>query len=221
MVLKSNKPVQDEGSSEFLTACIRLPIVYGERGLVSIPGALTALEEDRTGFQLGDGSNMWDFASAGNAGIAHVLLAKAFITQHATPSTTKVDGEAFNITDGERHRFWDFPRTIWKAAGWEPLPNEHTRVLFSTLALGAAIVMEWLYWIFTLGTKRPGLFSRQQVEYACFTHSYNIEKAKERLGYALVAEFEEGITRAVKWSLDHDGWAARMERRNISPRKSK
>ena len=218
MVVTANNPNHPNDNSGLLTACIRLPIVYGERDLLSIPGALAVLEKKQTWFQLGDGTNMWDFCSADNAAMAHVLLAKALLASQGNP---KVDGEAFNITDGERHRFWDFPRTIWKAAGWEPQPNARTQVLPTGLAMIVAIVLEWLFMIFTLGTRRPSLLSKQQVEYSCFTHTYRIDKAKERLGYAPVAGFEDGISKSVHWSLDHDGWAARLENCDINRPKCK
>lgn len=99
MVLTANNPDHVNDDSGLLTACIRLPIVYGERDLLSIPGALAALEKKQTRFQLGDGTNMWDFCSADNAAMAHVLLAKALLASQGNPSAPKVDGEAFNITD--------------------------------------------------------------------------------------------------------------------------
>jgi len=131
-----------------------------------------------------------------------------------------VDGQAFNITDGERHNFWDFPRAIWRAAGWKPQDDQPIAKMPSGLAVAIAAVLEWLYCLFTLGTKRPGLLSRQQVEYSCFTHTYNIDKAREKLGYSPVADFEEGIRKAVKWNLDHNGWAARLDEHNPNIRKT-
>ena len=65
------------------------------------------------------------------------------------------------------------------------------------------------------------MLSKQQVEYSCFTHTYRIDKAKERLGYAPVAGFEDGISKSVHWSLDHDGWAARLENCDINRPKCK
>ena len=76
IVLKANKPAQGNDGLGLLTACFRPPIVYGEQDLLSIPASLEALEKKQTGFQLGDGSNMWDFASADNVAMAQVLLAK-------------------------------------------------------------------------------------------------------------------------------------------------
>ena len=44
----------------------------------------------------------------------------------------------------------------------------------------AAIVLEWLFMIFTLDFRRPGLLSKQQIEYSSFTHTYHIDKTKEK-----------------------------------------
>ena len=193
------------------TACIRLPIVYGERDLLAIPGALAALEKGQSNFQLGDGSNLWDFASADNAAMAHVLLAKALLAHNNGQTTLRVVGEAFNITDGQRHRFWDFPHVIWKAAGHD-LKNEKIWVLPTWTALILADVLEWLFCIFTFGKKRPSQLGRQQVEYSCFTHTYCIDKAKERLGYVPVSDFDEVISKAVDWSLNEGGWGSRLKK---------
>ena len=159
---------------------------------------------------------MWDFASADNAAEAHILLAKALLRSKTSIDDTipKVDGEAFNITDGQRHLFWDFPRTIWKAAGWEPSANEAKKlfILPTRLALILAAVLEWLYWVGTLGTRRPGLLSKQQVWITCYTHTYRIEKARERLGYKPEPDFERGLERAVAWSLEDGGWGPRLQK---------
>ena len=45
----------------------------------------------------------------------------------------------------------------------------------------------------------------------CFTHTYNIEKAKERLGYRPKDDFERGVRESVEWSLEHDGWAKKLK----------
>ncbi|CAF9924400.1 MAG: erg26, C-3 sterol dehydrogenase [Alectoria fallacina] len=214
MVLKANRRMSKQNQSGLLTACIRLPIVYGERDLVSIPGALAALEKNQTNFQLGDGSNMWDFASADNAAKAHILLAEALLRSVEKDYTTpKVDGEAFNITDGQPHLFWDFPLIIWKAAGWEPPADRAKKmvILPTRLALVIAVMMEWIYWVVTLGTQRPGLLSKQQVWISCYTHTYRIDKAKERLGYKPVPDFEAGIQKAVAWLLEEGGWGPRLQ----------
>lgn len=59
----------------------------------------------------------------------------------------------------------------------------------------------------TAGRRRPGQFGRQQVDYFCFEHTYEIGKARERLGFRPVGGgWEEGIRKAVEWSLREGGW---------------
>ncbi len=210
MVLAANRPPHETRAGSFLsTACIRLPIVYGERNLLAVPAALAVLEKGQTNFQLGDGSNLWDFVSADNAAKAHVQLAKALAGQNNV--ARKVDGEAFNITDGQRHRFWDYPRAIWKAAGYD-LNETRVWVVPTWLALFVADVLEWVFWIFTVGTKRPSQLGRQQAEYSCLTHTYRIDKARERLEYAPVPDFDNGIRKSVAWSLTEGGWSSRLKK---------
>ena len=76
--------------------------------------------------------------------------------------------------------------------------------------LAIAFCLEWVYWLFTRGQKRPTTLSKQQVEYSCFEHTYRIGKARDRLGYHPTADFEAGVREAVQWSLKYDGWAARL-----------
>ena len=149
--------------------------------------------------------------SADNAAAAHVLLAKALLVRNL--GAPKVGGEAFNISDGQRHRFWKYPQAVWRVAGHETKMHE-IWILPTWLALILADVMEWLFWHFTMGTKRPAQLSRQQVEYSCFTHTYSIEKAKERLGCVPVftPDFDEGIRRTVAWVLEKEGWGPRLEK---------
>lgn len=210
MVLNANAPNPDDGEGGLLTACIRLPIVYGERDLVSIPGCLGALERNQTKVILGDGLNLWDFASAENAARAHYLLAVALMKRVTNPSAPEVDGEAFNITDGQRQLFWDFPRMAWKAAGWRTPAKGKAIRLAPGLLLAIAFCLEMVYWLFTGGQKRPTTLSKQQVEYSCFEHTYRIGKARDRLGYSPTSDFEKGVREAVQWSLENDGWAARL-----------
>ena len=210
MVLDANAPNPEDGEGGLLTACIRLPIVYGERDLVSIPGCLGALERNQTNVILGDGSNLWDFVSAENAARARYLLAVALMKRTANSSAIKVDGEAFNITDGQRQQFWDFPRIAWKAAGWRTPANDRATRLAPSFLLAIAFCLELIYWLFTRGKKRPTTLSKQQVEYSCFEHTYRTGKARDMLGYNPTSNFELGVREAVQWSLKYDGWAQRL-----------
>lgn len=110
-----------------------------------------------------------------NRAEAHILLTKALLRSAATRErrAPNVHGEAFNITDGQRHRFWSFSGVKWKTAGLEPAVVESKKdfILPTSLALVIAIVLEWIYGVGTLGTRRPGVLGKQQVWISCYTHT--------------------------------------------------
>ena len=225
MVTDANNPdATNEGESTLLTGCLRLPLVYGERDSLSIPGCLRALEKNQTGVVFGDGENQWSFLSVENAAHAHLLLAVAMsecLTRGIDPSQPKVDGEAFNITDGETHKFWDYPHLIWRAAGWRPPTGYKPIRLAPGLLHVIASIFELFYYVFTLGRMVPTTFTRQEITFASFEHTYNIDKARQRLGYSPSATFEKDVDRAVQWCLTNHGWAARLEKRMSQNRKQK
>ena len=216
MVLEANKPSPTPNDKTLLlTACLRLPLVYGERDPLSIPGCLKALEKRQTGVIFGQGINQWSFLSVENAAYAHLLLALALhnrLLHPSDPSAPKIDGEAFNITDGERHTFWSYPHTIWEVAGWERPQGYKPLRLPPRLLFVIAGAIEMLYWIFSAGRHLPTSFTRQEIAFACFEHTYRIEKAERRLGYCPKADFEGGVERAVRWCLERDGWGKRLGR---------
>lgn len=201
-------------------ATLRLPIVYGTHDELTIPGCLNALHKGQTTTTLGPGDNLWSFCSTANASRAHVLLAAALLDPTPRPDHLEVHGEAFNVNDGEPYPFWDFARMSWKLAGYHPFPAPPVRHIPTTLALALAFFLEWAYWIFTLGLKRPYNLGKQQVEYACFTHTYSIEKARMRLGYKPRVDFERDMQKAVDWCIEDGGWGQKLESvRGVKPSK--
>jgi sterol-4alpha-carboxylate 3-dehydrogenase (decarboxylating) len=50
------------------------------------------------------------------------------------------------------------------------------------------------------------------VEYACFTHTYSIEKAKERLGFRQKEDFEGALKEAVTRSLEQGHWSEKLKK---------
>ncbi|CAF9915728.1 MAG: erg26, C-3 sterol dehydrogenase [Heterodermia speciosa] len=215
MVLDANSPAPtDKGEKVLLTACLRLPLVYGERDLLSIPGCLRALERNQTGVLFGDGHNEWDFLSVENAAYAHLLLASGLndrLVNGGDLSRPKLDGEAFNITDGVRHNFWDYPHLVWEAAGWQRPQGYKPLKLAPWLVHLMALIFELFWWVSSLGQQLPTTFTRQEIIFACFEHTYQIEKAKQRLNYHPSGDFKEGIDRAVRWCLENNGWAGRLK----------
>ncbi|KAF6238583.1 hypothetical protein HO173_003088 [Letharia columbiana] len=186
------------GMGGLRTLCIRLAVVYGERDSQLIPGTLHALQEGRHRYQIGDNQSLFDYVSATNVAQSHLLAAKALLRQPEDGSG-KVDGEAFFITDGNPVPFWTFLRQIWSAAGDRTAPEEVT-VVPAWFMLSLASAVEWLFWAFTLGLKRPKVLRRQIMTYACRPRTYSIEKARERLGYKPLDDRDEQIRTGVDWA---------------------
>lgn len=163
-----------------------------------IPRMLDVYRASRTGFQLGDNGNLFDFTYVGNIAHAHILAALALLStanmKTAPLDHEKVDGEAFFITNDSPVYFWDFPRMVWKAAG-STQGTDHVWTIGKDVGLALGSVIEWVMW----GIGKTPSLTRRQVRYSCMTRYYNIDKAKTRLGYKPLVSLEEGITRAVKW----------------------
>ncbi|KAF1999683.1 NAD(P)-binding protein [Amniculicola lignicola CBS 123094] len=194
-------------SGHLCTGALRLPICYGTHDAMSIPRCLQALEKGQTNVQLEDGKNLWDFCSTDNAGNAHAVLTRALLAPQK--DEVKIDGEAFHIHDGQPWPFWDYAKSVWKLAGHRK-PGGSIAALPVWFVSGLAAILEFLFWAFTFGRKRPQTLGKQQVEYACYTHTYSIDKAKKRLGYVPMQDFEEELAKGVNWSLEHDGWGKRL-----------
>ncbi|KAI4191166.1 MAG: hypothetical protein L6R41_000303 [Letrouitia leprolyta] len=223
LVLDANNPTPTKKVPKvLLTASLRLPLVYGERDSLGIPGCLKVLEKNQTGVIFGDGINQWDFVSVENSADAHLLLANALYDQciHGFDALRpKLDGEVFNITDGVRHSFWDYPHSVWEAAGWQRPADFKPFRLPPRLAFVVALIIELLYWVFTLGQLMPTTFTRQEIIFACYEHTYSIEKARQRLNYRPRGDLKQGIQRAVQWCLDEEGWATKLETSKLENKK--
>ena len=196
MVLQAN-------CQELRTLCLRPPVIYGERDTQLIPGALAVLREKKTYFQLGDNTNLYDSIYVDNAALAHLMAAKALLRDNT--SDPKVDGEAFFITDDNSMPFWDFQRKIWVAAG-DKTPLTEVMVIPAWIGILMATVVEYMFWISTLGQKLPPKTMRRNVLRYTFTNrTFCIEKAQARLGYKPLVNTEVGIQRGVKWALENRG----------------
>lgn len=114
MVLQNNHPTSAEDTNwvgSLATAALRFPIIYGIRDTTTIPGYLNALAKGQTTTTLGDGKNLWDFCSAENAAVSHVLFASALLNGSQSPKA-KVDGEVFNINGGAPYLFLGLRTTV-------------------------------------------------------------------------------------------------------------
>jgi sterol-4alpha-carboxylate 3-dehydrogenase (decarboxylating) len=210
LVLTANRAAPN---TRLLTSSIRPAGIYGEGDVQLIPPILNVYRTKRTGFQIGDNTNLFDFTYVVNVAHVHLLAACALLATYSSSTMPldhdKVDGEIFFITNDTPVYFWDFARMVWKAAGSD-LGTEHVWVLPQDFALGLGSVMEWVMW--TVG-KKPSL-TRRQARYSCMTRYYDISKAKKRLGYEPLVGLQEGVERAVMWFQNEE----RREGESVSER---
>ena len=186
-----------------LTAAVRPCGLVGEGDVQFLPPVLDMYLTGKHFWQLGDNRNDFDVTYVVNAAHAHVLCAKALWQTHSMNvkplDYERVDGEAFTVTNDEPMPFWSYVHLVWRAAGWTGGPND-AWVIPRLPGLIIATIVEWLTWIFTFGM-REAQFKRQAVQYSTMTRTYNIDKARQRLGYKPIVKLDEGIARGVQWLL--------------------
>ena len=187
-----------------LTIAVRPCGLIGEGDVQAMPTMLNMYLTGKHFWQLGDNTNSWDMTYVGNSAHAHVLAAQALWQTYGMSirplDHERVDGEAFIITNDEPLPFWTFVHKIWRAAGWTGTPND-AWVIQRTPGLIIATLVEWLVFIFTLGFKEAQ-FKKQAVQYSTMRRTFNIDKAKKRLGYKPIVSLDEGIARGVRWLLE-------------------
>ncbi|KAF2185777.1 hydroxysteroid dehydrogenase [Zopfia rhizophila CBS 207.26] len=197
-----------------LTTVIRGCTIFGE-GDNAMPTQIGSAKAGRNRLQVGDGKNMYDWTYVGNTAHAHILAAKALLRiDLAKPPTPedeakRVDGEAFVITNDEPWPFWEFIRTVGATAGY-PVKKEEIWVVPAWLFYAIAVVAEWSVWAISLG-RRESHMNREMVKYLTMTRTFDITKAKERLGYRPQVGVREGIQRAVDAYLSSSSPEAKKE----------
>ncbi len=113
----------------------------------------------------------------------------------------RVDGEAFNISDGDPQPFGDFCRHAWRYARDTTKPEDVT-VIPGWIALGMASTIEWTFRLFTLGLVRPPIkMSRLYIQVTIYNSTFNIDKARKRLGYEPIVDHEGNMKRSIEWEL--------------------
>jgi sterol-4alpha-carboxylate 3-dehydrogenase (decarboxylating) len=195
MVLDANR------KNGLLTAAIRGCLLFGEDDNV-MPTQIGNAKSGRGRLQVGDGKNLCDWTYNGNSAHAHVLAAEALvrIDVNSPPrpedEDTRVDGEAFVITNDEPWPFWKFIRTVGATAGY-PTKDKDVWVVPSWLFYALAVTAEWGVWATSFG-RRESQLNRIMVRYLTMTRTFDISKAKKRLGYRPQVNIQEGIQRAVR-----------------------
>ena len=190
-----------------LTTSIRPTGAFGEADTEMTQRLLAVARSGRANVQMGDGKNLYDFLYIGNLVHAQLLAADALLGSQAlaggdSESEEKVDGEAFQITNDETWLFWDFTRAVAKESGY-PVKSNAIKVIPMWVGMLLAFFAEWTVWILSFGRRESNL-TRHGVRYSSLTRTFNINKAKKRLGYRPLFSMQEGLQRTVKWFIENE-----------------
>ncbi|ESZ91020.1 hypothetical protein SBOR_8591 [Sclerotinia borealis F-4128] len=197
------------------TACVRIPGIYGEGDENMTMLGLQLARYGLSSVQLGNNTTLFDPIYVGNAVFGHMLAAKALLTELrmdidnsrkginpvVEQSGDQICGEAFNITDDLPSPFWFYMRKFYAAAGYEPGPR-NIWIVPTSLVFFIALVTEYFFWIVFRGKRRPQILIRSKLEHLCMNRTYNVNKAKKRLGWYAIVPIDAAIESSVKWGLD-------------------
>lgn len=168
-------------------------VIIRPRGLIGvgdtslIPRILKA--NDKIGIPLFNrGKNKVDITCVENVAHACILAMEK----------TGVDGECFNITNGEPMAFKEILMLFLDSIGKKP---KFLKLPFH-LVYGISCVLEWVYRHFD--KKGEPALTRYTVCTLAFSQTLDISKAKRLLGYKPIISLEEGIKNYGAWCLEHE-----------------
>ncbi|KAF2702971.1 putative sterol-4-alpha-carboxylate 3-dehydrogenase, decarboxylating [Pleomassaria siparia CBS 279.74] len=191
------------GKKGLLTTAIRLCTIFGEGDVVITRHFIELGRSGKIRFQVGQGKNLYDFIYAGNAAEGHLLAAKALLraANQDGPIAEKerVDGEAFNLTNGDPWLFWGVARFVSTAAGY-PIEEKDVWKIPMEIVCFFMAIWEFIYWVATLGGE-PEIKARM-LRYTEQVRTFDITKARERLGYKPRVSIEDGLRRGVAWHVE-------------------
>ncbi|KAH7148332.1 hypothetical protein EDB81DRAFT_856063 [Dactylonectria macrodidyma] len=197
----ADRIVRAANCPQLRTATLRPGHAYGERHVQGMVEVLDMCEGNKKMVQVGPGTNLMEVVSADNVATAHLLAAKALLDP--SRAAGKVDGEGFNISDGIPKPFWHHMKLIWKTAAGEDKVKNLT-ILPAWVMIVAVYLTEWLLWIFTFNTvKPPTALRRVSLDYCLNTHTYKIEKARQRLHFDPVSDHDEEVVQSTRWMMRH------------------
>lgn len=193
---------RENGDSSMLTVSVRPATAFGERDDICFGKIVANIRQGKGNNQIGAGENLYDCVYVSNLVDAHLLAAQALLRAYGKPppSSMRVDGECFHITNDERVPFWDFQRAIAASVGL-PVKREEIKVIPVWVALLFATISEWVTWIQTWGKRSP-IVTRQAVRLTVIERTLNGDKAKQILGYRPKVSIDEGLARTGKWFVE-------------------
>ena len=165
------------------TVVLRPHALIGVGDRVLLPRLVRAAARRRLPV-IGDGRARTDLCCVENAALACRLALEA--------GADRVCGEAFNVANDEPVPLWDTLRAFLREAG---LPEPRGRVPFGLAWAGAALLEGWSQ---AVSGREPAM-TRYGAAVLAFSHTFDLTKARQVLGYAPRVSLSEGLTRTARW----------------------
>lgn len=159
------------------TLSLRPHLIFGPGDPHLIPRILEKARQKRLKV-VGDGENWIDMIHVENAAHAHILAEKAL-------REGRGGGEAFFISNDSPIQMWPWIQELLQAAKCPPIQGK----VSASLAEKIGLVLEWVYKIF--GVQREPPMTRFIAKQLSTDHCYNLEKAKQVLGYQPIISMQE------------------------------
>lgn len=175
-----------------LTVALRPAGIFGPGDRQMIPELRKIPYRGQNKFQIGSNLNLFDVTYVGNVAYSHALATAKLFDTSSPDIIEKVNGQAFFITNDSPIYFWALGRAVWKADGFVDPPSV---ILPRSVAIAIGYVSEF---VSKLTGKAPGL-TPFRVRTVCADKYYNINKAKEILGYRPQTNLQQAITLTLQW----------------------
>ncbi len=179
--------VRAANSRHVATVALRPHLIYGPRDTNLFPRVIDRAQSGKLAI-LGDGKAKVDFTYVDNAAWAH-LDAEAALKDH----TSICAGKAYFISDDQPVLLWEFVNAFLEGIDVPPVRKK----LPAGFVRSVAGLMAWTWRTFNLsGEPRLTPFV---VDGFVRHHWYDMEPAKEELGYAPRVSSDEGLARTIAW----------------------
>jgi nucleoside-diphosphate-sugar epimerase len=176
--------LQHNGAGEVATVALRPHVVFGPGDNRFLPALLKHAKGGRLKFQVGRKNWLSDYTYVSNL-IDALLLADVGLQK----SASELGGKAFFITNGEPMPFWGFVALVLERLKFPPIKVR----LPGGLVYAIAAVKE------TFDTMRGGTLNNEDgltrfaIRYMCTHHYFNIDRARQQLGYDPKVSVAQGI----------------------------
>jgi sterol-4alpha-carboxylate 3-dehydrogenase (decarboxylating) len=105
------------------------------------------------------------------------------------------------MSNGKPWPFWAVGRHVSNLAGSPVTEKEVWKIPLGVACFFMAI-WEWVFWLGTWGGTPP--VTRKMLKYTAQIRTFDITKARKRIGYEPRVSMEEGLRRGVEWHLARD-----------------